>query len=152
MDTIAVEFSAGELAILLAYMSAGGFLTADLHQKIVDAQNRLQLASTDVNKVFSHWQKVHKKERSKLDKKRETRIKNILKTFSVDELKQAIDGALKDDWLMGRGKAPRAYNGIETIFRDVAQVERLMELGEVRRQVTTYRAESLPEVAKGGFL
>lgn len=148
MDTIAVELSDAELTEIISRLYLSG-----LAEKMLDARNKLRSSFlTDIHQVFSHWQKVHKKEKNKLDKKRETRIRNMLKTFSVDELKQAIDGALKDDWLMGKGKAPRAYNGIETIFRDVAQVERLMELGEVRRQVTTYRAESLPEVAKGGFL
>lgn len=41
----------------------------------------------------------------------------------------AVDGALKDDFLMGRDdRSARRYDGIETIYRDRGQVERLAEM------------------------
>lgn len=152
MDTIAVELSDVELTEVIDRL----YHRSELVQKMLDARNKLRSSFlTGIHQVFSHWQKVHKKEKNKLDKKRETRIRNMLKTFSVDELKQAIDGALKDDWLMGKGKAPRAYNGLETILRDAAQVERLIELGTPRITVTVKHmsvADVIPEVAKGGYI
>lgn len=149
-NTIAVELSELELTEILDCLCH----RSELSQKILNVRNKLRLGCTDIQTVFSHWQKVHKKERSRLDRKRETRIRNMLKTFSVDELKQAIDGALKDDWLMGKGKAPRSYNGLETILRDVAQVERLIELGVGRYtiKVASVKADVLPEVQWGGYI
>jgi len=63
------------------------------------------------------------------------RVQRVLDRFAEgltgDDCKAAIDGAAKDDWLMGRGPGakPGGYRGIETILRDTAQVERLAALG-----------------------
>lgn len=65
------------------------------------------------------------------DQKRERRIVARLREnrLNVAELLCVVDGALKDDWIMGRAKdSPRPYTGIETVFRDRAQVERLAKL------------------------
>lgn len=82
-----------------------------------------------VRSVFDEWQRVHSHPTAKLDAKRTARIRGALKLRGPDELKQAIRGALKDDWLMGRdAKSPRKYDGLETILRDAAQIERLIDL------------------------
>jgi hypothetical protein len=80
--------------------------------------------------VFDCWQAVHGKEHSKFDAKRKARIKARLReAFTVEQLCQAIRGATKDPFLMGRDpKAARAFDGIETLLRDAAQVERLIAL------------------------
>ena len=46
------------------------------------------------------------------------------------DLKRAADGATRDDWLMGCAEGVRAggHRDVETVFRDAAQVERLMQL------------------------
>lgn len=86
----------------------------------------------DVAEVFACWQTVHAKQRSKLESKRAARIKARLREgFTVGQLCQAIRGALKDPFLTGADpKASRAFDGIETILRDAAQVERLIALEE----------------------
>jgi hypothetical protein len=82
-----------------------------------------------VREVFTEWQRVHRHLDAKLDAKRTARIRSGLKLFEPEQLKQAIRGALKDDWLMGRDpKSPRKYDGLETLLRDNAQIERLIEL------------------------
>jgi hypothetical protein len=82
-----------------------------------------------IREVFAEWQTVHAHPDAKLDAKRTARIGSALKLFAPDQLKQAIRGALKDDWLMMRDpKSPRKYDGLETILRDSAQIERLIEL------------------------
>jgi hypothetical protein len=44
----------------------------------------------------------------------------------VHELLYAIDAARADDWIIGRDpKSPKKYDGIEVIFRDRPQIERL---------------------------
>ncbi len=55
--------------------------------------------------------------------------------FTVADLKRAADGATRDDWLMGRAQGVRAggHRDVETVYRDAAQVERLMALAPVPR-------------------
>jgi hypothetical protein len=88
--------------------------------------------SRAVKVVFECWQAEHGKQRSKLDGKRTTRIRaRLAEGFTVDQLCQAIRGAKKDPFLMGRDpRAGRVFDGIETILRDAAQVERLIALEE----------------------
>lgn len=85
-----------------------------------------------VKTVFECWQAEHGKQRSKLDVKRAGRIKARLREgFTVEQLCQAIRGAKKDEFLMGQHpRASRAFDGIESILRDLPQVERLIELHE----------------------
>jgi hypothetical protein len=86
----------------------------------------------DIVGIFECWRSVHDKPRARLDAKRRARIKNRLREkFTAAQLCQAIRGALKDPYLMGTDpKAARAFNGLDTILRDSAQVERLIELDE----------------------
>jgi len=90
-----------------------------------------------VKTVFECWQAEHGKQRSKLDGKRIARIRARLgEGFTVEQLCAAIRGAKKDPFLMGRDpRAGRAFDGLETLLRDAAQVERLaaLEDGEVQK-------------------
>lgn len=91
----------------------------------------------NVRLVFDEWRKVFEHPTAKLDNKRTLRIKARLKDFTPEQLCKALRGAAKDDWTMGRDpKSPRRYDGLETVLRDTAQVERFIELdtnGPVRR-------------------
>lgn len=81
--------------------------------------------------AFAYWAKRMGHERSLLDPKRERRLMERLRESDGDlhELLYAVDGAQRDDWIMGRDpRSPRKYDGDETIFRDRAQVERLARL------------------------
>lgn len=81
--------------------------------------------------VFGYWQEAMGKPRAIFDDRRRARIIARLRENKGDigELCYAIDGAEKDDWLMGRDPKSngRKYNDIETVLRDRAQVERLAE-------------------------
>lgn len=69
--------------------------------------------------------------RAILDDKRRNRIIARLRENGgdVSELLYALDGALKDDWIMGRAKeSTKKYDSIDTIFRDRGQVERFLAL------------------------
>jgi hypothetical protein len=71
--------------------------------------------------------------KSKLDRKRDARIRARLgEGYDVKQLCSAISGALNDPWLMGTDPKckPGGYKGIETLLRDAAQVERLIELDD----------------------
>ncbi|PXB01154.1 replication protein [Pectobacterium carotovorum] len=90
-----------------------------------------QPVSQAIKTVFSHWQAEHNHPTSKLDPKRRKRINARLEEgFSVAELCKAISGAKYDPWLMGKNPSNRRYDGIETILRDAAQVEKLRDLDD----------------------
>lgn len=81
--------------------------------------------------VFTYWQAIMHKAGARFDSKREHCIVARLNENDgdVSELCFAVDGATRDDFLMGKG-GTRKYNGIETIFRDRGQVERLTEMAK----------------------
>ncbi|WP_342221058.1 replication protein [Candidatus Fukatsuia endosymbiont of Tuberolachnus salignus] len=82
-----------------------------------------------VKMVFAFWQKNLVHPQARLDKKRAKRIQARLKEkFSAEDLCQAITGATYDPWLMGKNPENKRYDGIDTVLRDAAQVERLMGL------------------------
>ncbi|AWK14111.1 replication protein [Candidatus Fukatsuia symbiotica] len=82
-----------------------------------------------VKTVFAFWQKNLVHPQARLDKKRAKRIQARLKEkFSAEDLCQAITGATYDPWLMGKNPENKRYDGIDTVLRDAAQVERLMGL------------------------
>ncbi|WP_342221940.1 replication protein [Candidatus Fukatsuia endosymbiont of Tuberolachnus salignus] len=82
-----------------------------------------------VKTIFAFWQKNLAHPQARLDKKRAKRIQARLKEkFSAEDLCQAITGATYDPWLMGKNPENKRYDGIDTVLRDAAQVERLMGL------------------------
>jgi hypothetical protein len=92
--------------------------------------------ASKIRMVFEIWKAVHGHPKARLDQKRRSRIKTALTAgFGVQELEQAIRGALKDDFLMGR--SPRSegvvYDGLQTLLRDSAQIERLIDLEQGKR-------------------
>ena len=81
--------------------------------------------------VFNHWRETVWKGRAVLNDRRRSRIAaRIAEGYSVDDLKRVADGVLRDDWLMGRADGARSegWRDVETVFRDAAQVERLIQL------------------------
>jgi hypothetical protein len=108
-----------------------------------------------VRTVFAEWQRALGHPTAKLDAKRLALIRRALKLHTPEQLGQAIRGALKDDWLMGRDpKSPRKYDGLETILRDTAQVERLIDLetGKVKpiRRATPNGVSLQPDAGRTG--
>lgn len=99
--------------------------------------------------VFAYWAAKLNHPNAILDNKRERRIMARLRECDGDwgQLCYAVDGALRDDWLMGRSmNSNRKYDGIETVFRDREQVERLADMcpryksGRVHALVEKYQA------------
>ena len=77
--------------------------------------------------VFSYWGKRLGHDEALFDQKRERVIRQRLveNQDNLSELLWAIDGALKDDWVMGRDpKSQKRFDGIENIFQDRAHVEK----------------------------
>ena len=79
--------------------------------------------------------------RTILNPKRQKRILDRLleNRGDVSELLYVVDGALKDDWTMGRApNSTKPYNGTETIFRDREKVEGLASLVKTRLDTHPY--------------
>ena len=101
--------------------------------------------------VFTYWRDRMGKHpvRTKLDAKRERKIIDALRESGGDptDLLYAIDGALNDEWLMGKAANSRKpYNDIPTILRDRSQIERLCDLAKNRQDRHPYLTDS-PEEA-----
>lgn len=82
--------------------------------------------------------------------KRIDKIKSRLRENSCDvsELFWAVDGALRDDWIMGRD--PKARNGgwqeIQTVFRDRDQIDRFLQnVGNPTEMHPTFREMISPQ-------
>jgi hypothetical protein len=79
--------------------------------------------------VFEFWKSETGKTGSTFDDKRRARIRARLNEgFTVERLKAAIRQRRNDPHLMGQNASGRVYDGIETLLRDAAQVERLEAL------------------------
>lgn len=97
------------------------------------------LQAAEVSEVLEHWRSRGYHTRKPIDNaERRKRIRARLDDgLDVATLKAAIDGASIDDWLMGRherndvANGGKVYNGLETILRDAAQVEKLATLWDV---------------------
>jgi len=96
--------------------------------------------SEDVARVFSYWQKTMNKPLAKLDVSRKQKIKTRLQTYSIEDLKKAIDGCASSEYHMGKNNDNKIYNNIDLIFRNDSKTEEFIDLlsdpkadGEFRR-------------------
>lgn len=86
--------------------------------------------AAEASRVFEAWRELTGHSKAKFDQKRKARIQaRIRDGFTSDQLIQAISNRIHDKWLMGENPGGKVFDGIETLLRDCAQVERLMELG-----------------------
>lgn len=85
-----------------------------------------------VKEVFEYWRLKLSNARSKLDAPRRTKIANALKTFTVAECKQAIDGNKSSKWHQdGNHKA------INLIFRSNDKIEYFIGLKQTKKNWLT---------------
>ena len=129
-----------------------GEIQAHLAQVLADVQAGTQqrLRATEVRElqaelVFAYWAVRLNHNGTVLDKKRLGRLTARLgeNKGDVHELLYVVDGALRDPHLMGQNQNATKYDGIETIFRDRGQVERLAALanyapGKQHKMATKY--------------
>lgn len=82
-----------------------------------------------VVQVFEFWREETSHARAVLDRKRAARIESRLREgFTPERLCAAIANRRNDPFLMGSNDTGRIFDGIETLLRDAAQVERLEKL------------------------
>lgn len=77
--------------------------------------------------VFAYWATKLGHEKTLLDAKRKAtlRARFVENGDDLSELLYVVDGALRDDWTMGRDpRSTKRYDGIETIYQDRAHVEK----------------------------
>lgn len=103
----------------------------------VDKSTRSVSVSQDVEEVFKHWQDTMGHPKAKLDKRRIKVINEALKTYSLDDLKQAIDGCKQSQFHMGANKNKTIHDGISVIFRDSEQIEKFIALASASTQIQT---------------
>jgi hypothetical protein len=124
------EKNGAKPSLAVVSLRARDFLEA-MKAGAVERGRREALFAKMVEVVFAYWAARLHHPAALLDRKRERRLMARLRESAGDwgQLCYAVDGALRDDWLMGRAmNSSRKYDGIETIFRDREQVERLAEL------------------------
>lgn len=109
---------------------------------------------SDEEEVFNYWRITTNHIRAKLDPKRRRIINTAFKLgFSIDELKQAIDGCVKSPWHMGENEHKRRYDDIGLIFRDAAHVEQF--IGIANQECITENVErivsQIDQIAEGAL-
>lgn len=97
--------------------------------------------SKDVQEIFEHWQKVMNHPHAKLEPKRKGRITQALKHYTVEQLKQAIDGCASSDFHMGVNDQKKRYDSISLIFRDSEKID----------QFISYQIDSLTTNTKPSY-
>lgn len=108
---------------------------------------------TDARWVFEVWKQDTGHHRAVLDRKREARIRARLRDgFTREQLRDAIQHRRNSLHLMGQNETGTVYDGIETLLRDAAQVERLLRLTEPEKPRRLARAGPLqPSHGRTGF-
>ena len=95
---------------------------------------------TPTNQIFTYWQQVMDKPKARLSPERKAKILTRLKDFTVDEIKQGIDGCRASDWHMGTHKDNKTkYNDIELICRNTKNLEGFIEQAEQPKEVALTR-------------
>lgn len=107
-----------------------------LKENICVVEEGVQEAKADNNKraqenlfqdVFDYWRNVMNHPRAKLDQKRKSKIQAAFRLgFTIEQLKEAIDGCKNTAFNMGENTQRQIYDGIDLIFRDAEKIERFM--------------------------
>lgn len=96
-------------------------------QQTAQRQTKEAFRGVMVKILFAYWATRLGHDKALLDSKRRQVLARRLAENgdNLSELLYAVDGALRDEWTMGRANnSQRKYDGVETIFRDREQVER----------------------------
>ncbi|HKO16720.1 MAG TPA: hypothetical protein VJU87_10795 [Gemmatimonadaceae bacterium] len=124
----------------------------DEAQKTIRRRSTTEAREKAAEFVFAYWATKLDHPNTLLDDKRLALLMRRLKENgdNASELFYVIDGALRDDWTMGRApRSERKYDGIETIFRSRAKVEELAGLcGPYRDRTPHPRAAKIAAILR----
>lgn len=76
-----------------------------------------------VREVFEYWQERTGHSQARLGDKRRKAIAKALKLYTVEELKEAVDGCVKSRWHQGDNERGKKFDDIELIVRDEKHVD-----------------------------
>jgi hypothetical protein len=84
-----------------------------------------------VFEVFAYWQAVMEHPRAKLDgKRRRAIVARLSAGYSVDDIKQAVNGCKASPHHQGKNKQGTVYDDIELICRDAPHLERFRAMSD----------------------
>ncbi len=118
--------------------------TVSANRSIANTKNK----NPEVLAIFTHWQQVMQHPHAKLDKKRAGKILQGLRVgYSVEQLKQAIDGCAATPFNMGENDRRQKYDDISLIFRDGEHIERF--ISTTSNTVITPASAAGPDIFAG---
>lgn len=103
------------------------------------------------SEIFAYWQAATNHPKAKFTPERRARVSDRLKDgYTVDEIKQAIDGCVADPFHRGENQDGKVWDDLELICRTGSKLEGLAALApEVPKQAPPKPAE--PEVERMGY-
>jgi hypothetical protein len=108
-----------------------GAQSASTQEQVVQEIETQGQKDTEIEEVFTYWARIMSKRNPKLDAKRRKTIGFALKNYSLQQLKQAIDGCAKSSYHMGNNDQKKRYDGIDLIFRDAEHIEKFIEIDQI---------------------
>ena len=101
---------------------------------------------TPAQEVFKYWQLIFAKSRSKYADDKAKHVNARLKDgYTVEELKQCLDGVLLSDWHMKRGafrvRSGPKYITIPNIFSNTTKVDEHIERAVAKQEAVAVRAK-----------
>lgn len=76
-----------------------------------------------VDRIFSHWQAVHRHPSARLDEKRRKLIRAALRSYSEADLCESIAGYRNSPHHMGQNDRGTRYDAIELFLRDAKHID-----------------------------
>jgi hypothetical protein len=108
----------------------------------------------EVNEVFDYWKLKMDHPRAKLDANRKRTIEAVLSLgYSIEQLKQAIDGCANTPYNMGKNEQMKKYDGIGLIFRDAEHVERFVQNNSTNQHAhsNNYTVSQIDQIGQGAI-
>jgi len=93
---------------------------------LIPSKNTVTLKRDDARDVFEHWQSVMNHKQAAFDDKRRSIIKKWLNHYTVEQMRNAIDGCAVTPHNMGDNDRGQRYDGLELIFRNADQIDRFI--------------------------
>jgi hypothetical protein len=113
------EQAASRLTAGAEWLKAGGAQKEEEKAKEKPKRKRIQASMDDVREVFEHWRERTGKSRARLNEQKVGFIRPRLRSYSVEQLKRAIDIGLSD-----AGYQEGGYDGIDNLLRNDERVEK----------------------------
>lgn len=90
-------------------------------------------ASADEQAVFDHWKGESGHKQARFSKRRRAKVRQRLRSFTTEQLKQAVSNACADPFYRGENESGTRYDWLETILKNDEAVERHLERQPERR-------------------